>query len=350
MKKRFFFFFLAFAGISALFAQPVNDDCTGALPIACGGSVTGNTSTATVDAPGGLTSCGTSITAPGVWYVINGTGGLMIATTCSALTDYDTKLSVFEGSCATPVCVDGDDDDNTCSFNGLHSAVSWISTSGQAYYILVHGFSGNTGNFELSVTCPAPPANDLPCNATALSQGNTPFDNLAATADVGEVSPGAGTGTSSCNSIDGWCSFETAVQNSLWYTFTAPPAGTCMTLAIDNTLDLQFAVWEVGNCSDYSSFTEVAANDDGGPGLSPQLDLNNDLTVCLMPGNTYYLQVDGFNGAVGSGNIVLTETPAMGCCTLPTIPTMSEWGLIILVILLLAAGTLYLRRRRLAVR
>jgi len=50
-------------------------------------------------------------------------------------------------------------------------------------------------------------------SATTLT---APYNLNFGTADPGEVSPGPGTGASSCNSLDGWCSFETTVAHSLW--------------------------------------------------------------------------------------------------------------------------------------
>lgn len=47
----------------------------------------------------------------------------------------------------------------------------------------------------------------------------------------------------------------------------------------------------------------------------------------------------GGGGAGGGGSSVPGQAP---------IPTLTEWGLIILTLLLLTVGTIYLRRRRLA--
>lgn len=287
-------------GLTVSCATPVgNDACAGAIPVACGGSVSGSTANATVDAVG---TCVTSNTAPGVWYSVVGTGGIMEATTCDAGTNYDTKLSVFTGSCSSLSCVTGNDDDSGCSLSSLRSTVSWNSVAGQTYRILVHGFSSATGNFTLSVSCPTPPANDNACNAQAVGLGSTNFSNEYAGAQAGEVSPGAGTGGSTCDSQDGWCSFETTVQNSVWFTFQAPASG-CVTINA-NGFDSQLAVYEVGNCADFNTYTELAANDDGGPGLYAQI---TELS-CLTAGATYYIQVDGYSGATTSnGTLVITD-------------------------------------------
>ena len=48
------------------------------------------------------------------------------------------------------------------------------------------------------------------------------------------------------------------------------------------------------------------------------------------------------------GTPVLTEAWASECCNPPPIPTVSEWGLIVLTLLLLTGGAMVLRRRRAA--
>jgi hypothetical protein len=79
--------------------------------------------------------CGEEITAPGVWYSLVGTGHETAVGLCDG-TDYDTKISVFEGSCDDLICIGGNDD--FCDFK---SAFSWIAEVGVTYYILVSDFS-----------------------------------------------------------------------------------------------------------------------------------------------------------------------------------------------------------------
>jgi len=62
-------------------------------------------------------------------------------------TDYDSRVTVYEGSCGTLSCVAEADD--TC---GQNEAVSWCSTAGVQYLILVHGSGGAAGDFTLDVT------------------------------------------------------------------------------------------------------------------------------------------------------------------------------------------------------
>lgn len=272
--------------------------------------------------------------------------------TCSAMTDYDTKISVFSGSCAGLICVAGNDDLNSCGFNPFHSRVFLPVNSASTYYVLVHGFGSATGNFELSMTVTPPHPNDQPCGAIALNiPGNTPWDNRFAGVDRGEVSPGAGSSPgASCNSNDGWCNFETEVVSSVWYTFIAPPIGSRLSIGLDNILDMQFAIYQIEDCDNYSRFVEVGANDDSGPAFSPLIVVNDTAAFqCIVPGKTYYLQVDGFGSTIGSGNIVTTLiNDPLGSCINYTnfIPTLSEWAVILLILLIVIVGSVYLQQRK----
>lgn len=125
---------------------PANDLCTGATLLSIPSNTIGNTTNATVDS--NVPVCGYSqISSPGVWYRVVGNGRTLTASLCSVGTAYDTKLSVFCGSCTQLVCIENNDDD--C---GTASEVAWCTESGRTYYILVHGFNGQVGQFQMSLT------------------------------------------------------------------------------------------------------------------------------------------------------------------------------------------------------
>lgn len=139
---------------------PANDLCANAIAITCGSSTAGTTVAATTDA---APTCVTSNTAPGVWYTIVGDGDVFTLSLCGS--SYDTKLSVYTGTCGALVCQTGNDD-----FCSLQSQVEFLSTPGTTYRILVHGFSAATGTFTLNASCaplcPAPIA--APWTVTAI--------------------------------------------------------------------------------------------------------------------------------------------------------------------------------------
>ncbi len=124
---------------------PANDNCEDATALSIPSVTDGTTEEATFDA---APFCGTSNTAPGVWYSVTGTGTTITASTCNAA-NYDTKISVYCGSCDSLTCVTGLDDTAGC---GLTTELSWCSQVGAVYLILIHGFSSGTGNFMLTMT------------------------------------------------------------------------------------------------------------------------------------------------------------------------------------------------------
>ena len=84
-------------------APPTNDLCDDAFPIACGDVLSGTTVGMTTDVAAPF--CGTAVTSPGVWYVFTGIDGIITADVCGA--PYDSKLTVYTGTCAALTCVVG---------------------------------------------------------------------------------------------------------------------------------------------------------------------------------------------------------------------------------------------------
>ena len=123
---------------------PENDICSDAIEIACGETLSGSTDAATFDDAG---TCGTSNTAPGVWYKV-AYDGLINASLCNQA-DFDSKLSAFNGECGDLGCITGIDDSAGC---GLTSEIQWVGNNTEQL-ILVHGFGTATGDFDLTVSC-----------------------------------------------------------------------------------------------------------------------------------------------------------------------------------------------------
>jgi hypothetical protein len=124
-----------------------NDTCAAATAISSSATVNG--STVNTNPESGLPACGlfgSSTVSGGVWYTTTGTGGLMTASLCTG-TSYNSHLSVFSGACGSLACVAGVN--NTC---GQNESISWCSTAGTTYKILVHGATGLSGAFRLQTT------------------------------------------------------------------------------------------------------------------------------------------------------------------------------------------------------
>ena len=192
---------------------PANDLCADAIAISCGDSIMGTTIDATIDtnvAP----LCDTGVTSPGVWYLFDDTSGLasdVTITLCGGGTAYDSKLSVYTGDCGAPplTCVVGNDD--TC---GLQSEVSFSSDGNTTFYVLVHGFGGQTGNFSLDITCDLiPPPNDLISNSIDINAAGCPYTDTDVAMPAATTESGNPAG----------CDLSGA--NGVWYHYTAEGDG-----------------------------------------------------------------------------------------------------------------------------
>ena len=187
-----------------------NDDCGGAIAVSCGDSVTGTTVGATVDS--GAPVCGPAITSPGVWYTLDDTSGLPGDITLSLCngTDFDSKISVYTGSCAALTCVVGNDD-----FCGLQSEVTFATDGNTKFYILIHSFGGATGNFTMDVTCmPTPPPNDMIVNSIDVDEIGFPYTDPSVAMPAATTEDGNPQG----------CDLTGA--NGVWYNFVAGGDGT----------------------------------------------------------------------------------------------------------------------------
>jgi hypothetical protein len=131
------------------------------------------------------TTCGgasASTNSPGIWYIVQGNGQALTASTCSEETTFDTQISVFregsDGGCDSLQCVNGNND-----FCGLQSTVVWPSVVNVTYYVLVHGVattandvtttsSTSSGAFTLTLSTDTPRAeNDFCDSATLVGDG-----------------------------------------------------------------------------------------------------------------------------------------------------------------------------------
>ena len=243
--------------------QPINDSCLNAIALTCNSLVSGTTIGATDEAVIDGTTCGTSITSPGVWYTIQGTGGTIVASTCNNA-DFDTKISVFEGSCDSLVCVGGNDNSALCGTGS--SEFSWASNIDSTYYILVHGNLGNIGNFDLTV-------NTITINIAGLSASYCETDPISTL--VGTPSGGVFGGPGIMGSVFDPGSAGIG-SHSIFYVYNDTASGCSDTLfqtaVVARQTNVSFAGLGNGYClSDNSQVALIGIPPGGtfnGPGVS----------------------------------------------------------------------------------
>ncbi|MDA0972524.1 MAG: T9SS type A sorting domain-containing protein, partial [Bacteroidetes bacterium] len=114
-----------------------------------------------------------------------------------------------------------------------------------------------------------------------------------------------------CATQDGWCGAESGIDASVWFTFTATGTEATITTCLDaNTIDTQIAAYSATDCTDFGTLALLGANDDaidgcdlGATAFASVLNLTG-LTI----GQTYWVLVDGYNGAAGDFAISITQT------------------------------------------
>ncbi len=294
-------FTLAFTGCGG--GVP-NDQCATAIPVFCGVPVTtgltttGSTSTGD---PTSATSCGLGITSPGVWFSFLGTGATVIANTCPYT--FDTEIHIYTGPCGGPyTCITANDD--AWMVCGLGSQVQFATVAGTTYWIFVNGWSTYTGNFNLSITCVAPPVNDLCVNAIPVVCGGTyPGSTILATNTsdyVGGLSP-------QCGLPFTW-PYGGSTTAGVWYVYHSSTVATITAALCTSNYDNMINVFS-GACG--GPWTCVAGGDDECTG---QVGTYGYASFTTAPCTDYYIFVNGYWGSVGTYTLAINGS---GCSTTP---------------------------------
>lgn len=168
----------------------------------------------------------------------------------------------------------------------------------------------------------AQPANDNPCNATAITvasgatctPSSTPYTTAAATATPSIPVPTCG---------------STGYSKDVWFSFVAPASGvvyitTTAGTMTDATMQL-LSVTSAGACPGTPpTLAAVACDDDLGPGNMPEL-----VSVTVIPGNTYYLRVYPYSTSttVGTFGLCISDATNPACASFSlTTPTNGATG------------------------
>ncbi|MBK9636630.1 MAG: putative metal-binding motif-containing protein [Bacteroidetes bacterium] len=160
---------------------------------------------------------------------------------------------------------------------------------------LVSSVSGCTDDSSNIVTTVVTLQGDNVCDAVPVNIGvNGPYSNVGATLEVGESQPPA----TGCTGNSSWC---VAANQTVWFSFTVPMGGSGRYGVgfSPGNWDSQVAVWSASACGDLltGAAVLVAANDDSSG--SPYNSYAR--AHCLTPGQTYYIQVDGYGTTTNSG-------------------------------------------------
>ncbi len=262
---------------------PANDDFPGATLTGFPASATGTNVNAGKQAgepdhaeDGGGASVWWSWTAP--------SSGWVSIDTCGS--DFATLLGVYTGSAVNLLSeVPGDRD--SCGPEGLQSRLTFETTAGTTYRIAVDGWGGETGNIDLELGPPPPPANDDFPGEMPDGFGENLGTNVGATKQAGEADHAGNSGGA-----------------SVWWSWMAGSSGTVTFDTCTSDFNTLLAVYTGDSVG---SLVEVASNDDAcGTGGT-----RSRVTFEATAGTTYRLAVDGYGGAQGGIDLLLSHpTPA----------------------------------------
>ena len=248
------------------------------------GSFAFDNSASGVDGPN---DCDTNMGAD-MWFAYTATisGDATIETCGSAGSLDDTVLIVYDGA-ACPVAGDAclTSDDDGCTSPNFSSTVGLSVTAGTTYLVQVGGWNGAQGASDLNISVTIP--GDTCADAITVAPGTTPVDNSAQIAD----------GPNDCDSNMG---------ADMWFSYTATETGdaTIETCGSAGTLDDTVLIVYDGAACPVAGDACLASDDDGC--TSP--NFNSTVTIPVVSGSTYLVQLGGWNGATGTTDLVITET------------------------------------------
>lgn len=190
-------------------------------------------------------------------------------------------------------------------------------TPGKTYEIRV--FSAGTGaaaqgNFTVCAYPYTPGSNDDVSATVPILNigGNAGQDNTFYGFKVGE--PYGST----------WLVSSDEPANSQWFQFI-PAATSCYAVAATG-FDTQLAIYTAGNVNDFNTFTQLASDDNTGPGNTGLIS-----TISLTAGTTYFIQVNGYRGAIGTPIVTINQlavgkTVAMAATSTGCAKFTANWG------------------------
>ncbi len=260
--------------------QPINDSCANAASVAAG-STAFTTVGASTDGPIACNEFNYNQIGNDIWFrwtSPNCTGNTVINTCGSA---FDTKIAVYldTGACPTDNSHLACNDDNAaaCGTGSLQSSVSFTAAANTSYLIRVGGYNAASGAGTLTIVPPdCSPSNNACANATPLADGVTVTGNTTLATNDGTANCGA-----------------SSTSPDVWFTYTPQTSGSVQINTCGSAYDTVLSA-HTGVCG---SLTQIACNDDST--VCSPATLQSSITVTMNAGQTYYIRLAGYQGAVG---------------------------------------------------
>ena len=217
----------------------------------------------------------TKLVSASVWYQYTATRDQTV-TLDTLGSDYDTLLSVWQGTRHPLTEVDCNDDNG----NQIQSHLSLSLEKGTIYYINISGFRGATGNLILNANSVSSLTNDDLADAIEITpDANFAYNNVQNTKEASLES----------NELKASC--DSNSQASVWYQYTANETQRVVFDTVSSDYNTLLSVW-TGN---EHPLEEMACDDgNGGP--------NSQVSVELTAGTTYSIRIAA--GEVGGGSLL----------------------------------------------
>jgi hypothetical protein len=277
-------------------------------------------------------------TAPDVVYAYTPPANATISISLCEGSDYDTKLYVYENDESTVV---GCNDDACTSPNFPYDWISELTglnlTAGNTYYIVVDGYGGSYGNYTIDI------------------EGILDYSWLSIDVEEGSIDPG-NPPIPITVTMDAAGLQEGTYEGHIHVSSNDP-------LEPDIDVPVSFEVGGAGSGTVYGTVTDLDSGDpisgvqvnadDGGGNTGSDVTGGDGTYSIVLPPSTYTVSFthDNYYDATET-DVVVTEGGStlldVQMEHLPTqdVPTLSEWGMMILALLLIASGTAAIIRRR----
>jgi gliding motility-associated-like protein len=316
----------------AVFAQPANNNCSGAIVLTPGAScipVSGTTASATQSQP----ACSGSA-SDDVWYTFTAnSNALNVVVTGSP--SFNAVVQLFSGSCGgtSMACA------NATGNGGIETINSTTLVFNTQYWIRVHHFTSTASVNPTFTICVSAPIVEPPCSGNSIEPSNGPcivpkicdLDGFCGSTAGYHATPTATTLTP--YTVNTWPQLSTAfcgsIENNSFMRFEADAStvqlrifGTCAT-----GTGIQMMAFSYANPAGPCGQGNIVSYGCSSPLTFPSPANGILLTFTgMVPGQIYYLMVDGYAGAICDYKIAVVFGVHITATILPGTASMCLGG------------------------
>ena len=258
----------------------------------------------------------TGSTAPVVVYEYTPAANETIDISLCAMSDYDTKLYVYENTCPGTLIACNDDACSSPLSDYVSALYNVPLTAGNTYYIVIDGYGTAAGNYTLDITPPC----DVTCPAGSTDEGEPDCGLPVDTVNGGCNSTPNVFGALACDeTICGTAAFDGSTRDTDWYEVTVASA-TVFNFTVEAEFDVLFG--KIGQIVDGLPGCDNTTGSVDPYGLQGPCSPLTITTPPLPAGTYYFFVAPQFTNTFACGAeyyATLTCTPVsdIGACCFP---------------------------------